>query len=511
MKNLLLISALIVSIGANAQMPANIDSTFGDNGYAIVVPSANTNEFSDLTLTPNDEVLITGVIGGSNNDIYVAKWDKNGKTANNFGTKGLTQYDPQLGADDHGIDAIELPDGKILVIGTTDGNSNRDILIMRVNSDGTIDNTFGNNGYNLYNITDDEYVKRALVHKNHIYVGGYIKKNGVTTDAYVLCLKMDGTLELSFGTFGIVLLDINNDKQTLSGLEITADSSILVWGKTTGQSNKQYLSRLKMDGTVDTNFAYKGYFVYTEAGATNFNNVKYDGAGAIYICGSYDLNGQDLAFLMKLDTNGVISNTFGSGNGKVVLNSGAKSDQLFMDMELLEKGEVFMAGAYRYDGGIFKGLTAVFNPDGTLNTDYEKVGYKIAEVPAGHVMMFYQSVTKQQNGQLVLGGQIIDTNTFGAFACRYNKQQPPSTSVSTTNNIENQVVLSPNPSSGTINISSDAATVEQVMIYNASGVMIDMVEKNNVYHFTDNIANGLYYIRVYTIKGTVTKQVILNR
>lgn len=511
MKKTLLSITLLASTLVNAQMPDGIDSTFGVNGYAITIPTANGIQAGWYSVGINDNVLGIGTTGGSNNNIYALKWDKDGKPVNGFGTSGLAMYDPKLGADDHGLSIVELASGKFLVAGTTDGNTSRDVLLMRINADGTIDNTFGNNGYITYNVKDDDYIGEMKVANNLIYLGGYNKVNGTITDAFIICTKMDGSLEQSFGTMGIAMLDPNNgDKETFSKLMIASSGSIYVIGKTQGQKSKQFLCKLKNDGTVDTSFADKGFFLYTEAGSTVFRDVIYDGAGSLFLCGSYDLNNDDLGFLMKLDTNGVMSTSFGSGNGKVVLNQGAGQSQVFFDMLLLDNNDIFIVGAHRKNGNPFNGLTVLYKSDGTLNTDYEQKGYKIASLPQSYLQMYYTTVLKQQSGQLILGGVVANANTQAAFSCRLKKYVPISSVNGAVSN-DNSVTLYPNPTSGTIMLNKKANEVEQVLIYDASGALVENLKHINKYTFSNSTANGLYYIRVNTTKGVSTKTLILKR
>ncbi len=510
MKKTLLSITLLASTLVNAQMPDGIDSSYGVNGYAIITPSVNGIQAGSYSIGINDNVLGIGTTGGSNNNIYAIKWDKDGKPVNGFGTSGLSMYDPKLGADDHGISIVELPNGKALVAGTTDGNSNRDVLLMRLNTDGSIDNTFGNNGYITYDVKVDDYISEMKVVNNLIYIGGHNKVNGTITDAFIICTKMDGSLEQSFGSMGMRLLDPNNgDKETLSKLMVAPSGSIYIIGKTQGQKSKQFLCKLKKDGIIDTSFADKGFFQYTEAGSTVFRDVIYDGAGSLFLCGSYDLNNDDLGFLMKLDTNGVMSTSFGSGNGKVVLNLGAGQSQIFFDMMLLDNKDIFIAGAHRNNGNPFNGLTVLYKKDGTLNTDYEQKGYKIAALPQNYLQMYYTTVLKQQNGQLVLGGVVADPNTQAAFSCRLKKYKPAS--VINTGIRDNSVTLYPNPTSGAIMLNKNASEVESFLIYDASGAIIENLKHINKYTFSNTTANGLYYIRVSTTKGVSTKTLILNR
>ena len=75
-----------------------------------------------------------------------------------FAGTGFASYGPvSTTAMDNAQDIVTLPNGKMVYCGTSGLTSSLGIVVVRLNCDGTIDNTFGTNGYFLYNAPFEEF------------------------------------------------------------------------------------------------------------------------------------------------------------------------------------------------------------------------------------------------------------------------------------------------------------------------------------------------------------------
>jgi uncharacterized delta-60 repeat protein len=516
MKKLITLTAivLIAAIAGFAQMPAGIDSTFGNNGFAYTLVYNGSFELGNHIVASDGKILVAGHTAGANEDLYATKFNKNGTLDNAFGNAGKSQYDPKLGADDACYDVVELPDGKFLLAGSTDGANNRDIMLLRLNSDGTIDNTFQNNGLLEVNFQGDDVVEKIKVYNNKIYLGAWSKTNNNPTDAYIIRLNMDGTLDQSFGTFSFTTIDPKpGDKESMDDFIIMKDGSIVVIGNTTGQTQRQYICKLMPDGKFDTNFGINGYFFFSNGNSTGFNSLAEGPNGILYICGMVDVNSYTVATLWKVDANGIPSATFGSGNGKASLNLGAKSDQLFFDMEVLDNGDIFLVGVYRFDGGALQPVTAVFTDDGSFNTNYHGTGFDTLNMAPNYGTMYFENVTKDADGNMVVTGIAMD-QAFDSYqvTARFKKHVPPSVSVKAIDATPECSVY-PNPSAGTFSIKTDGShDVKLVNMFDISGKQVaGWTNAQDSYTVPTHIPNGLYYISISFEDGVENRKLILNR
>lgn len=511
MKKLLLPIVLFCGLAADAQIPTGLDSSFGNNGFVYTTVYAGSFELANHVITSDGKIVAAGHTAGSNEDLYAIRLNKNGTPDSGFGNAGKSQYDPKLGADDRAYDMTELPDGKILLAGSIDGANDKDIMLLRLNSDGTIDNTFQNNGLLETNFQGDDFAEKIKVFNNKIYLGAWNRVNNSPVDAYVIRLNMDGTLDQTFGTFSFTTIDPKpGDKESMDDFIIMQDGSIVVIGNTTGQTKRQYICKLKSDGHFDSSFGINGYFFFTNGNTTAFNSLAEGPNGILYICGMVEVNSYQVATLWKVDANGIPSATFGSGNGKASLNLGAKSDQQFFDLEVLDNGDVFLVGVYRLDGGALQPVTTVFTDNGSFNTQYHGTGFDTLNMMPDYGMMYFKNVSKDADGNIVVTGLALDQLADQYLVtARFKKQVPQS--VATIDDATSWSVY-PNPTTGSFSIDG-IGRVKNIELLNAAGAVVVKLQpnSNNNYSVPEQISGGMYYFRVVTEERVVTRKLILNR
>lgn len=517
MKKLITLTAIIMlaGIAGFAQMPSGLDSSFGNNGFAYTAVYAGSFELANHLIAADGKILVAGHTGGANEDLYAVRLNKNGTPDNSFGNAGKSQYDPKLGADDNAYDMALLQDGKILLAGSTDGTNDRDIMLLRLNSDGTIDNTFQNNGMLEMNFQGDDFTEKIKVHNNKIYIGAWSRVNNNPVDAYIIRLNMDGTLDQSFGTFSFTTIDPKpGDKESMDDFIIMKDGSIVAIGNTTGQSKRQYICKLKPDGHFDSSFGINGYFFFSNGNATVFKSLAEGPNGILYICGMVEVNSYQVATLWKVDANGIPSATFGSGNGKASLNLGAKSDQQFFDLEVLDNGDVFLVGVYRLDGGALQPVTTVFTDNGSFNTQYHGMGFDTLNMTPNYGMMYFENVCKDADGNMVVTGRAID-KSFDSYlvTARFKKVQPNTSTISNVQTPDVAVDIYPNPANSNIRINTNETVVGKVKMFSATGGEVASWKYNatGVYYIPEQLPAGLYFLSVQTEKGTVARRVLLER
>lgn len=124
------------------------DSSFSDDGFVSHADAAGGSGYDNgyaVRFDENGNILVVGSSSnGTDNDLIVWKFKENGTLDTSFGTNGFYQYDG--GDHDLGRDIAVDGSGKIVVVGKQDNGSDSDMLILRLNSDGTLDTGFGSGG-----------------------------------------------------------------------------------------------------------------------------------------------------------------------------------------------------------------------------------------------------------------------------------------------------------------------------------------------------------------------------
>lgn len=85
------------------------------------------------------------VAGQYNDNIVALRYNANGTLDNTFGTNGVTVVQYPLGSS-IANDVVVLSDGKILLVGTTYNTSTTDVALVKLNSNGSLDSTFAGGG-----------------------------------------------------------------------------------------------------------------------------------------------------------------------------------------------------------------------------------------------------------------------------------------------------------------------------------------------------------------------------
>ena len=201
----------------------------------------------------------------------LTRLNSNGTLDTTFGTNGISNLG-STAADQEILYKIEVqPDGKIVAAGTINNGSDLDIVLYRYNSNGTFDTTFNGNGSTTLSSSGyDRPNGLAIQSDGKIIVLGYL--NDV---AKIARFTSNGSTDTSFDLDGIV--DLNTSDITYANaLKLTSDQKIFVTGELDVSNVDADFSTLKYNsnGTLDTTFANSGKLT------TNFYS-DYDEATSI--------------------------------------------------------------------------------------------------------------------------------------------------------------------------------------------------------------------------------------
>lgn len=266
------------------------DGTFGRTGSDVL-----NSVFSSAV--QNDGKIILGgkyFFDSKSKKIFgIARFNSNGKMDETF---------------NHGNGAISNvysisidTTGKIIVGGDfTSFNSTTKNRIIRLNNDGTLDNTF-NPGTGA-----NRCIYSTAIQKDGkiIIAGEFISFNGVTINR-IARLNSDGSRDNTFnpGT------GVNN---TIYSIAIQNDGKIIIGGNFSSVNgiSKTHLARFNSDGSLDNTFNLgygPNYLVYSVA-------IQND--GKIIIGGNFtQYNGTVRNYIAKLNSDGTLDNIFDPGAG----------------------------------------------------------------------------------------------------------------------------------------------------------------------------------------------------
>lgn len=237
-----------------------LDTTFGING---IVPGQFGNvRVEDVLLQPDGKIVF---IGGANPlwnmgpaDFAVVRYNSNGTLDNTFGVNGVVVTSIG-GSRDSAYAGVLLPDGKILAIGGTLGTETSPgaLDLVRYNSNGTLDSTFGDGGviYHLHGPNGDapNFTDLILLPNGNLLANGQLLSYYHPAQNFIARLNADGSFDNTFGSNGFVYSDRAKGLMTLK-----SDGTFIIANSFLNGNFTFELTRFKDDGSIDTNFGTNG-------------------------------------------------------------------------------------------------------------------------------------------------------------------------------------------------------------------------------------------------------------
>ncbi len=262
----------------------SLDPTFGVGGLVTTDFGPLHDAAVDVSLQGDGKIVTLNTIDfpAINTRWALVRYNSDGTLDPTFGSGGqvITDIGPQ---DDRPTALTLQPDGKILAAGLTLVGVNNQIALARYLPDGTLDGTFGSGGIvrTAFPGADAGAFALAVLPSGHILVGGGGPGAGAPDFGNLLLARYTsgGTLDPSFGTGGYVLTDVNGSTDSGSAVAVTPDG-ILLAGYAFGPSTSAdfALVRYHADGSLDTSFGLGGKVV------TDFFTGS-DGAGSMLLLG----------------------------------------------------------------------------------------------------------------------------------------------------------------------------------------------------------------------------------
>ena len=322
--------AFVVSGRSVLAVDGDLDSEFGTDGKVLTDFDHSTDIAKAVAIQADGKLVVVGTTYRDNDfsaeDFALARYNPDGTLDKLFGFGGKVQTDfPGLAAVASSV--IIQPDGKIVVAGgafplfTFLGDSK----LVRYNSNGSLDASFGNGGIVTTTFPAGSYAfDLALQPDGKIIAAGTVfvdfnPGESSNTDFAITRYNPDGTPDAAFGNGGQVSTDFLGLEDDAFSVLIQPDGKIVAVGSANDPATfydfaaVRYLS----DGTVDTTFGVAGK-VHTDFGDQNFDRARsaaLQGDGRIVAAGfAISQNGGVQNFAVaRYNSNGVLDTGFGTG------------------------------------------------------------------------------------------------------------------------------------------------------------------------------------------------------
>jgi uncharacterized delta-60 repeat protein len=511
MKNNLLKSLIITGFasvaGISSAQDGTLDVSFGSGG---IVQTISAHEANDMVIQSDGKILVAGSILLTTGDMAVARYNTNGTLDNTFGTSGIANIDFNNSGD--GAAAILIQsDGKIVLAGsTTNSSNNRDIAVTRLNTNGTLDNTFGTggkftldvDGYNFDGAWDAELQSDGKI----VIVA--MAGTDMFSKTAVLRLNTNGTLDNSFDGDGILKAFSfgSFNLSSLHSLTIQPDGKILIAGS---KNNNFAVARLNTDGSLDNTYGTSGVFSGTDMSTASRIYLQSDGK----LLATYSHATQTSINVLRLNSNGTLDAGFGTG-GKVSTSLGTPSTYDYaLDLAIQPNGKIVVAGSSYSTTTISDFVVARYNTNGTIDNTFGATsnGTVITSVAATDEDRG-KAVKLQSDGKIVVAGSKC-TGSCDFVLLRYNN-----TAGSTGINDYTKMIqfdFYPNPANDfmTINLNDSFSNTKfNIVDINGKSVYSAVINEKQTLINTSHIVSGIYFLELTTADGyRTTKKLVITK
>lgn len=250
------------------------DTAFGINGAV----SENTGEKEGVKALAGqaDGKVIAGIDSESQGikNGMLARYGATGALDASFGAGGMVH--------DLGLDAVDalliLADGSILAGGTKNGL----IIVVCLNSDGTLKDTFGSNGSTTLDfgqgVSPDKVHKLISIENNKLFA---IASSG--TKVLLAQLGEDGILDLGYDMDGLKTVDLALGQGKIAAIQRLGDGGLVVAGylgsgacldanfdpNDPATYTVYFVSKIDMNGNMDAGFGQNGLIKGQKVDALN--------------------------------------------------------------------------------------------------------------------------------------------------------------------------------------------------------------------------------------------------
>lgn len=467
-----------------SQYAGDLDLSFNSNGIVV-----NPLGFyaTSMVLQPDGKILLAA---GS-----LFRYHNNGTLDNSFDLDGSVS--PPCGASSVALQN----DGKIVVAGQYDNGNNYDVRVLRYNSDGTLDNTFGTMGLitiDVFSFQDDTPSGIAVLSDGRIIVCGSIGSGG----GFLLKLNTDGSMDNSFNSSGTVLLS-----RVSSGMKIQSDGKIVIVGtkkSSSPQNDQMSIQRINSDGTMDNSFdSFEGDGIIDIGSGekASGHGVAIQPDGKIIAVGStYAWNSFPPYYALKIER---LKPNGDYDFSKVIAFSNNPSFVVGNDVALQSDGKIVIVGYYTEMGISYFGL-ARLNSDGTFDNTFSSDGLQTTLIENN---CRAYSVLIQPDGKILVGGTSSSTGNYGLAIARY--LSTPGVSVEGKENwVSFKVYPNPLKDETTLSFQTNEKVELSIFVTDLQGRVVKNISENMTYlqgnnqisFDTKDFANGVYFLQIKSEK-----------
>jgi uncharacterized delta-60 repeat protein len=396
----------------------SLDASFGGGGR-VITPIGTYSSAYSLAIQSDGKIVAAGFsINSSNNaDFAIARYNTDGSLDTSFDGDGKVTSSVRTFTQNFALSVAIDSNGKIVAAGYSNG-SNAVFALVRYNTDGQLDTSFDGDG-KVTTLVGTSADALSVVIQSDMKIVAAGESNGRFA---LVRYDTNGSLDPTFGGTGVVLASTGKYFGQADSVAIQSNGKIVAAGSRCDYANEegcvsgtQELVRVNTDGSLDTSFDSDGKVVTPIGSSDDFaNSVAVQSNGKIVAAGSG--NG-DFA-LVRYNENGSLDSTFGGGDGISLVDFANGSNDRAYGMALDGQGRAVVVGESNGAFAIARFLlgdgpspTPTITVTNTNDSGAGSLRQAIADATPSSTINFDASVfATPQTITLTMGQLVINTN-----------------------------------------------------------------------------------------------------
>lgn len=488
---------LIIIVKFSLAQSGTLDPTFGSGGI-FLSNGAPYGQPLGMAIQPDNKIVVLG----NYSNFLMLRLNTDGSYDNSFGTGGQV-LSPVAGS---GWAVAIQSDSNIVVAGFN--NSTQASVVARHLTNGNLDNTFGTSGKVVTKVGGNCSSKAVAIQSDgKILAAGMTSTGG--TDMMVLRYNTNGTLDSTFDNDGIVTTALGFSYDYANSVSQQPDGKIVVAGSAGNSTFDFAVVRYNSNGSLDSTFGVNGKV------ATDFNNsddqgygMKLQSDGKIVVAGTSSANGNYAFAIARYNTDGTLDNNFGT-NGKTI--TGAPGHNWYCNaVDIQQDGKIIAVGRSPFASANEMFTTVRYDSTGILDNAFGTGGIVFTDLTSADD--YANGVAVQNDGQILVVGQARYQTYWQYAVVRFNGDMA---GINDYGLQSNSFLISPNPASDNFNITFNETLksgIKNINIFDLTGrsVFQQVLNKNKTENFRCKFPPGIYLVQISDGEKVFNQKLIIK-
>ncbi|MGA2296160.1 MAG: T9SS type A sorting domain-containing protein [FCB group bacterium] len=508
---LLIILSFVNIFPLNAQ-DGTIDPTFNQIGIGF------SGTVYCITLQNDGKIFVGGkfdLFNGLKCPSGIIRLNKDGTLDNTFNPEGKGFSNDSFDTVVYCINVQN--DGKILVGGNFHyyNDSLCSYGLIRLNNDGKIDHSFNDKGYGFDNGNYMTDILTILIQNDEkLLIGGSFNRyNDKDCPSGLIRLDRDGKIDTTFNYNGKGFYCCAKTLDLQIDGKIIAGGAYFTYNCTWVPS---CLIRINIDGSLDTTFNYNGGgFFDSTMWVTNCVVILND--GKILVGGrfsKYDTTDCSTS-LVKINSDGTIDSTFNYNGVGFSKYFSMYYDSEVYKLALQKDSKIIVCGSFsKYNDSLCSQSLIRLNPDGSYDNSFNFAGAGINDTKG-----IAYTVCIQDDWKILVGGTFGNYNNLQCLGnlIRLNNSELTNIDDELTFKTSN-ITISPNPAINEIgiNFTIEEKCFAQIFIYSQLGELVANISdtgigdgSHSVNFNTSHLPPGVYFCQIKAGSYIETKKFVM--